>query len=119
MEDEDAVRSVASRVLTNQGYTVLAASNGPEALSMAEKAGGRIDLVLTDVVMPDVGGPELAERLLDRWPDLRIVYMSGYAQGDKFRPGNVPSERSFLQKPFSADSLLFKVREVLDEEIVR
>ncbi len=64
--------------------------------------------------MPDVGGPELVDRLLRRWPGLKVVYMSGYAEGDKLRPGIPDSERSFLQKPFSSDSLMLKVREVLD-----
>jgi len=115
VEDEPAVRNVAIRVLMNQGYFVLAASNGEEALALAEKVGGAIDLVLTDVVMPDLGGPELVARLLERWPGLRVVYMSGYAEGDKLRAGMQDPKTSFLQKPFSADSLVPMVREVLDQ----
>jgi len=115
VEDEPAVRNVAIRVLMNQGYFVLAASNGEEALALAEKVGGAIDLVLTDVVMPDLGGPELVARLLERWPGMRAVYMSGYAEGDKARHGMQDPETSFLQKPFSADSLVPLVREVLDQ----
>ena len=115
VEDEQAVRNVATRVLMNQGYFVLAACNGEEALAIAEKVGGAIDLILTDVVMPDMAGPELVERLLERWPGLRAVYMSGYARGDKVRAGMQDQETSFLQKPFSADSLVVMVREVLDQ----
>ena len=114
VEDEDTVRSVASRVLLGRGYVVHAASNGHEALALMEKLGGAIDLVLTDVVMPDMGGLELAERLVARWPGLKVVYMSGYAEGDKLQPGMQESDRSFLQKPFSAESLTLKVRQVLD-----
>lgn len=115
VEDEEAVRTVATRVLMNQGYFVLAACNAEEALAMAEKAGGAIDLLLTDVVMPDIAGPELAELLVSIWPGVRVVYMSGYAEGDKVRAEMEDRETSFLQKPFSADSLVFTVREVLDQ----
>lgn len=117
VEDEEAVRSVAARVLQNQGYRVLASPNGQEALSLLEEAQGKIDLVLTDVVMPDMGGLELAARLQGRWPGLKVVYMSGYAEGDKLQPGMEYYERSFLQKPFSAESLVLKVREVLDAAV--
>jgi two-component system cell cycle sensor histidine kinase/response regulator CckA len=115
VEDEPAVRNVAIRVLMNQGYYVLAASNGEEALALAEKVDGSIDLILTDVVMPDLGGPELVARLLGRWPRMSAVYMSGYADGDKIRIGIQDPKTSFLQKPFSADSLVLMVREVLDQ----
>jgi CheY-like chemotaxis protein len=119
VEDEQAVRTVATRVLKNQGYFVLAACNGEEALTIADKVGDAIDLVLTDVVMPDMGGPELVERLTEKWPGLRVVYMSGYAQGDKMRAEMKDRDTSFLQKPFSADSLILTVREVLDQETRR
>jgi CheY-like chemotaxis protein len=119
VEDEQAVRTVATRVLKNQGYFVLAACNGEEALTIADKVGDAIDLVLTDVVMPDMGGPELVERLTEKWPGLRVVYMSGYAQGDKMRAEMKDRDTSFLQKPFSADSLILTVREVLDQETGR
>jgi CheY-like chemotaxis protein len=119
VEDEPAVRNVAIRVLMNQGYFVLPASNGEEALALAETVGGAIDLVLTDVIMPDFGGPELVGRLLERWPGMRAVYMSGYAEGDKVRFEMQEAKTSFLQKPFSADSLVLMVREVLDQGIDR
>jgi len=119
VEDEPAVRNVAIRVLMNQGYLVLAASNGEEALALADRVGGAIDLVLTDVVMPDLAGPELVARLVERWPGMRAVYMSGYAEGDKGRHRLRDPKTSLLQKPFSADNLVHMVREVLDEGISR
>jgi len=113
VEDEAAVRSVAARVLGNQGYTVVQASNGEEALARLDELEGRIDLILTDVVMPDMGGLELTARLRERHPYLKVLYMSGYAEGDKLQP-KMNAEHSFLQKPFSAESLTLKVRDVLD-----
>jgi CheY-like chemotaxis protein len=74
----------------------------------------RVDLLLTDVVMPDMGGVELVRRLLELWPDLKVIYMSGYAHGDKLEIGSAPVEGSFLQKPFSTAGLTLKVRQVLD-----
>jgi CheY-like chemotaxis protein len=114
VEDEATVRGVATRVLWGRGYVVHAASDGREALAVADKLDGGIDLVLTDVVMPDMGGLELVERLVARWPGLKAVYMSGYAEGDKLQLGMQQSDRSFLQKPFSTESLTLKVRQVLD-----
>jgi two-component system, cell cycle sensor histidine kinase and response regulator CckA len=114
VEDEAAVRSVAARVLGNQGYTVLQAANGEEALEQLDDYEGKIDLVLTDVVMPDMGGPELTSRIRDRRPDVKVLFMSGYAEGDKLQERIVDGEHPFLQKPFSAESLTLRVREVLD-----
>ena len=119
VEDEPAVRNVAIRVLMNQGYFVLAACSGEEALALADKVAGAIDLILTDVVMPDMGGPELVARLVERWPGVRALFMSGYAEGDKVRAGMKEAATSFLQKPFSSDSLVLMVREVLDQGISR
>ena len=85
VEDEDAVRMLASRVLTEHGYTVLEARNGREALAMLARPGHGIQLVLTDVVMPDMGGVELP-RGSGLHPEVRIVYMSGYTEGDKLQP---------------------------------
>ncbi|HET9727585.1 MAG TPA: PAS domain-containing protein, partial [Gemmatimonadales bacterium] len=90
VEDEEAVRTLASRVLAEQGYAVHEARNGREALAVLERPDHGIDLVLTDVVMPDMGGVELADRVAAAHPDVRIVYMSGYSEGDKLHPG-VPS----------------------------
>jgi two-component system, cell cycle sensor histidine kinase and response regulator CckA len=117
VEDEQAVRTVATRVLRNQGYFVLPACNGEEALSIADQVNGAIDLVLTDVIMPDMAGPAMVRQILEKWSGIRIVYMSGYAQNDKIRSEMADRDTSFLQKPFSADSLLLTVREVLDQAI--
>jgi two-component system, cell cycle sensor histidine kinase and response regulator CckA len=114
VEDEETVRNVAARVLSTRGYVVHKAANGEEALSLARHLDGTLDLVLTDVVMPDMGGVELINRLLELRPGLKVVYMSGYAQGDKLEPGSEEIAGSFLQKPFSSESLTRKVREVLD-----
>jgi two-component system, cell cycle sensor histidine kinase and response regulator CckA len=114
VEDEDAVRLVAARVLRNEGYTVVEARNGQDALGFLEEHGSSVDLVLTDVVMPDMGGLELAAQLRTSRPQLKLIYMSGYAEGDKLDPQFRPFDASFLQKPFSAIDLLVKVREVLD-----
>jgi nitrogen-specific signal transduction histidine kinase/CheY-like chemotaxis protein len=114
VEDEDAVRLLASRVLAEQGYAVHEARNGREALALLERPGHGIDLVLTDVVMPDMGGVELADRVAAAHPNVRIVYMSGYSEGDKLHPGVRQSPYPFLQKPFSPESLAVRIRDALD-----
>jgi two-component system cell cycle sensor histidine kinase/response regulator CckA len=114
VEDEDAVRSVAARVLLNHGYTVIQAHNGEEALDLLGELGDSIDLVVTDVVMPEMGGLALAEKLRAEKPELRLLYMSGYSEADKLQPGMNNFQIPFLQKPFAAESLILKVREVLD-----
>ncbi len=114
VEDEEAVRTLASRVLTGQGYVVLEARHGREALAIAEQAAGLIDLVLTDVIMPEMGGQELVERITRMLPGVRVMYMSGYSEADKLQPGIRDSEYPFLQKPFAADSLILMVRDALD-----
>jgi PAS domain S-box-containing protein len=114
VEDEVTVRSVAARVLTGRGYKVCEAANGEEALAVARELNGCLDLVLTDVVMPDMGGVQLVQHLLELWPGLKVVYMSGYAEGDKLESASREAGRSFLPKPFSTEGLTRKVREVLD-----
>ncbi len=107
VEDEEAVLTLTHRALEAQGYTVLAAAGGADAARVAERYGGTIDLLLTDVVMPGMSGRELAALLAARRPGMRVVYMSGYA-------GDAAVHGSFLQKPFAPDTLARKVREVLD-----
>ncbi|MGH7514582.1 MAG: PAS domain-containing protein [Gemmatimonadales bacterium] len=114
VEDEDAVRALAARVLAEHGYAVHEARNGREALAVLERPDHGIHLVLTDVVMPDMGGVELADRVAAAHPDVRIVYMSGYSEGDKLHPGIRQSPYPFLQKPFSPESLAVRIREALD-----
>lgn len=114
VEDEDAVRALASRILADQGYIVLEARNGREALGILGRLGHGVHLVLTDVVMPDMGGVELSERVTAACPGVRIVYMSGYTEGDKLESVIRTSSFPFLQKPFSAESLAIRIREALD-----
>lgn len=111
VEDEHMVRTLVSRILEQTGYTVLAVADGEQALEASERHEGRIDLVLTDLVMPQMGGHELAERLGSLRPETKVLYMSGYAESTAPRNG---SNGAFLQKPFTTALLAQKVREVLD-----
>lgn len=113
VEDEPAVRMVTRRILESRGYQVIEAGGGEEALHLAEIHRGRIDLVLTDVVMPGLSGAAMAERLRQRHPDLPIIYMSGYTDDQVIRHGVRQDQTHFLQKPFEAHELAEKVREVL------
>jgi len=114
VDDEEGVRKLVAAVLGSGGYTVMEAANGSAALSVYEKNSHKIDLVLTDVVMPQMNGMDLGQRLAEKNPDLRVLYMSGYGDGPvNTRPGEPP--KAFLNKPFTPDILLAKVREVLDE----
>jgi PAS domain S-box-containing protein len=115
VEDEPAVRELAALILSGLGYRVLTASNGADGLRVAEACeAGDNDLLLTDVVMPEMGGKELAERLLARHRHLRVLYTSGYTAEAIARHGVLEPDIAFLQKPYSSDALARKVREVLD-----
>jgi len=116
VEDEEGVRKLVSAVLNSGGYTVIEAANGLAALSVYEKNAHKIDLVLTDVVMPQMNGFELGLKIAEKNPDLQILYMSGYRDSPiNSAPGEPP--KTFLNKPFTPDILLAKVREVLDERV--
>jgi len=115
VEDEDAVRTVARRILVRHGYVVLEACNGREALSIAERREGAIDLVVTDAVMPELGGAEVIRALRASRPGIGVLLMSGYTDDEMLRRGILDAETSFLAKPFTAGGLLRRVREVLDE----
>jgi two-component system, cell cycle sensor histidine kinase and response regulator CckA len=112
VEDEEAVRVFASKALERQGYTVLEARHGRDALLRLAQHEGPIQLVITDIVMPEMGGGELARRLAAERPDLRVLYMSGYADGETALRG-LAGGAAYLQKPFTSDVLAKKVREVL------
>jgi signal transduction histidine kinase/CheY-like chemotaxis protein len=114
VEDEVALRDLMQRVLTKGGYTVLAASDGPDALALAEVHPGRIDLIVTDIVMPRMSGPELATRLRARDPQVRLLYVSGYTADQLRSQADLGEDATLLPKPFTSDGLLRKVREVLD-----
>ncbi|HLK33096.1 MAG TPA: response regulator, partial [Terriglobales bacterium] len=100
--------------LQAQGYNVMAAGNGHEALALAAPANCRIDLMITDVVMPGMSGRELAKRLAESRPRLRVLYLSGYTEDAIVHHGVLDPGTAFLQKPFNLDALACKVREVLD-----
>jgi two-component system, cell cycle sensor histidine kinase and response regulator CckA len=112
VEDEEAVRELASEFVESAGYTVLTAKDGTEALAIAKRSDEPIHLLLTDVVMPKMRGPELAKRLKGLRANLRIVYMSGYLEYNRSNEDFL-EEGFFLQKPFSRDTLVHKVGEAL------
>jgi two-component system, cell cycle sensor histidine kinase and response regulator CckA len=114
VEDEEQVRVVARDILKRHGYHVIDARNAGEAFLLSEKHSGVIDLMLSDVVMPQMSGPELAQRLVLTRPKMKILYMSGYTDDSTVRHGVSNSDIAFLQKPFTPGSLAAKVRAVLD-----
>lgn len=116
VEDEDLVRRVAQRALERNGYTVVAASNGTEALAMFRQPETTIDLVVTDLVMPEMGGYRLCEILRPEWRTGKWLFMSGFSDWDRQERQRSEPEVPFLQKPWTIDSLLRKVREVLEME---
>ena len=113
VEDDDAVRAAARRTLARAGYTVLEASNGTEALARYAEAASPIDLVVTDLVMPEMGGRDLAARLRACHPHTRVLYMSGFTQDAAVRQSVLAPGEVFLEKPFTPDGLARKIREVL------
>lgn len=114
VEDDAAVRHLAREILQMSGYTVLEASSGVEALHIIESYGGQIDLMLTDVVMPQMSGPELVAQAASRRPQMKVLYMSGYSENIIAHHGIVDPGIHFLPKPFTPEALALKVREVLD-----
>jgi two-component system, cell cycle sensor histidine kinase and response regulator CckA len=114
VEDEDGVRRLLHHVLHKRGYKVIEAANGAEALRLFERRGSEIQLVLTDMVMPQMGGRELGERLRALSPEVKIIYMSGYTDDVLVRTGALGPGMSFLQKPLRPEVLAAKVRETLD-----
>lgn len=115
-EDEAAVRQATREFLTLNGYIVLEAKNGTEALAIARSYTGPIDLMITDVVMPQMGGAILAEGLAAERPDMKVLFVSGYAEATVLRHGAIDVTTRFLQKPFSLKVLARKIRELLDAE---
>lgn len=114
VEDEDGVRALIRQLLQKNGYTVLEARHGGEALLACERHGGKIDLLLTDVVLEQMTGRELTERLLPLRPDMRVLYVSGYTDDAIMQHGVLTPGTAFLQKPFTAESLTAKIRQVLE-----
>ncbi|MFO0632071.1 MAG: ATP-binding protein [Nannocystaceae bacterium] len=116
VEDDALVRRVVADTLTRQGYRVLTAQHGMEALDTLARHGDGIDLLVSDVVMPKMSGPELAQELRRRWPELRVLFMSGYSEHAIVRDGAIGEHESLLEKPFSRDRLLERVRSLLDAQ---
>ena len=114
VEDDESVRTLAARVLTQQGYTVLQASSGSDGLTLAREYPGHIHLLLTDVVMPQMNGRQLAEQLAVVRPGTRVLYMSGYTDDDIIRRGLLDLQTAFIAKPFTVESLAQMARETLD-----
>ncbi len=115
VEDEDMIRDFACRFLEGEGYRSLPSANAREAIEWLRRAPGAVDLVLSDVVMPGMGGREFADQVGDMAPDLPVIFMSGYTNDDIIRRGLLSPGTPFLQKPFSPETLARKVREVLNQ----
>ncbi len=115
VEDQKELRDLVRQMLEMNGYSVVAASEGLEALEICKQHTGAIHLMLSDVVMPQMGGRELAQRLATLRPDMKVLYMSGYTSNAIVHHGILDPGTAFLQKPFTPDGLAHKVREVLDE----
>jgi len=113
VEDDEVVRKLVSEVLGNEGYRLLEAANGLGALSICAQYEERIHLLLTDVIMPEMSGRELAHRLASQRPEMKVLYMSGYTDDVIVHHGVLDEGTAFIQKPFAADVLARKVREVL------
>ena len=114
-EDEEAVRSLIIRALESEGYTVLPARHGRDALALAREHAGKIDLLVTDVIMPEMGGRELVEQLSAVRPGMRVLYISGYTNREIDRSGMLDAEAAFLPKPFTGSALTRAVRAALDD----
>jgi CheY-like chemotaxis protein len=113
VEDEAAVRTLAKKILTIKGYRVLEAADGAIALRVAAAHVGEIDLVLTDVAMPNLGGRGMVEELRELSPGMRVLFMSGYPREEIFPEKGVADHTPYLQKPFSSDTLTAEVRSAL------
>jgi len=116
-EDEPMVRGIMARTLRDSGYGVLEAADGKEALEIVEARGGDVSLVVADVVMPGLGGREMAARIAQRWPRVSVLFTSGYTGLDVVRRGLMEEGREFIQKPLAPEALIRKVRQMVDERV--
>jgi CheY-like chemotaxis protein len=113
VDDEEIVRRLAARMLTTMGYRVLEARSGQEAVRLLRRGAHRINGVLTDVAMPGIGGRELGETIARCWPQIRVLYMSGFAAMRMVNDGELDPKQPFIQKPFTSEQLGRKIRELL------
>ena len=113
VDDEEMVRRLAARMLVALGFRVLVAGSGQEAVRLLRRGAHRIDGVVTDVAMPGIGGRELGETIAQCWPQIRVLYMSGFAAGRMVTQGSLDPTVPFIQKPFTSEQLGRKVRELL------
>jgi len=114
VEDNEQVRNLACRILKSHGYATITARDGGEGLDILTGSGIHVDLLLSDVIMPDINGRDLYERARRKWPDLKVVYMSGYTEDIIASQGVLDNGVDLIRKPFTAQALTEKVREVLD-----
>jgi CheY-like chemotaxis protein len=113
-EDDDMVRALVRVTLENSGYEVLEASSGEAALRLCEEHPGTVDVLVTDMVMPGMGGRALADRLQASRPGLRVLYVSGYAESEVVDHGEQSPQAAFVQKPFTPEELALQVRALID-----
>jgi DNA-binding NtrC family response regulator len=115
VEDNHEVRKVTGRILSMQGYRVLEASNEGDAFSICDQHDGPIHLMVTDVVMLEMNGPQLAKHLISQHPEMKVLYMSGYVKNFISHQGILGKGMEYIQKPFTVNELATRVREVLDK----
>jgi len=115
VEDENSIRYIMARTLRECGYTVLEAAGGPQALEILQEQSAPVNLIIADLVMPEISGRELAERMLERWPDVPILFTSGYTGLFVVQRGLLDEGQEFIQKPIAPDMLAKRVREMLDK----
>jgi two-component system cell cycle sensor histidine kinase/response regulator CckA len=115
-EDEPMVRGIMARTLRDSGYAVLEAASGKEALDVIAAEEGRISLLIADLVMPEMGGREMAARVAQQWPKIPVLFTSGYTGLDVVRRGLLEEGREFVQKPLAPEELARKVRELVDAQ---
>ena len=113
VEDDDQVRNLIRTLLTNNGYSVLEASNGSEGLDVAESEGTKIDLLLSDMLLPELSGFDLAQKVIERNPTMKVLFMTGYVEGDIVQRCISELGASFLDKPFQPNVLLSRVKEAI------
>ena len=117
VDDEEMVRRLAARMLVGLGYGVLEAGGGQEAVRVLQRMGSRISAVLTDIAMPGIGGRQLGATIAECWPQIRVLYMSGFPARRMMNEGALDPTQPFIQKPFTSEQLGRKVRDLLSDQI--